>query len=333
MIINPHLPLVDLHRHLDGNIRPRTIWELAQQHQIKLPVNSFEALLPLTQIQDQTSNLLAFLEKLDYGVSVLADLDACYRVAMENMEDAHESGLDYVELRFSPYYMAMNHNLPMADVVEAVIDGVRAGSEKFGIKANLIGILSRTFGAQTCMAELQALLAHKDKICALDLAGDELGFPAALFLEHFHLGRDAGWQITVHAGEADGPQSIWNAIEQLGATRIGHGVAATQDEPLMDYMARNNIAVESCPTSNYQTATIKAIKDSPIPVFLDKGICVTLNTDDPAVSNINLENEYQVASEIIGLNREQLEQVQRNGVQAAFLSAEDKRALFASKAG
>nr|WP_232848706.1 adenosine deaminase [Bowmanella yangjiangensis] len=333
MIINPHLPLVDLHRHLDGNIRPRTIWDLAQQHQIKLPVNSFEALVPLTQIQDQTSDLLAFLEKLDYGVSVLADLDACYRVAMENMEDAHESGLDYVELRFSPYYMAMNHNLPMADVVEAVIDGVRAGSEKFGIKANLIGILSRTFGAQTCMAELQALLAHKDKICALDLAGDELGFPAALFLEHFHLGRDAGWQITVHAGEADGPQSIWNAIEQLGATRIGHGVAATQDERLMAYMASNNIAVESCPTSNYQTATIKAIKDSPIPVFLDKGICVTLNTDDPAVSNINLENEYRVASEIIGLNREQLEQVQRNGVQAAFLSAEDKRALFASKAG
>ncbi|MBT1065124.1 adenosine deaminase [Bowmanella sp. Y26] len=332
-MINPHLPLVDLHRHLDGNIRPRTIWDLAQQHQIKLPVNSFEALVPLTQIQDQTSDLLAFLEKLDYGVSVLADLDACYRVAMENMEDAHESGLDYVELRFSPYYMAMNHNLPMADVVEAVIDGVRAGSEKFGIKANLIGILSRTFGAQTCMAELQALLAHKDKICALDLAGDELGFPAALFLEHFHLGRDAGWQITVHAGEADGPQSIWNAIEQLGATRIGHGVAATQDERLMAYMASNNIAVESCPTSNYQTATIKAIKDSPIPVFLDKGICVTLNTDDPAVSNINLENEYRVASEIIGLNREQLEQVQRNGVQAAFLSAEDKRALFASKAG
>ncbi|GGO73093.1 adenosine deaminase [Bowmanella pacifica] len=333
MIINPHLPLVDLHRHLDGNIRPRTIWDLAQQHQIKLPVNSFEALVPLTQIQDQTSDLLAFLEKLDYGVSVLADLDACYRVAMENMEDAHESGLDYVELRFSPHYMAMNHNLPMAEVVEAVIDGVRAGSEKFGIKANLIGILSRTFGAPTCMAELQALLAHKDKICALDLAGDELGFPAALFLEHFHLGRDAGWQITVHAGEADGPQSIWNAIEQLGASRIGHGVAATQDERLMDYMANNNIAVESCPTSNYQTATIKAIKDSPIPVFLDRGICVTLNTDDPAVSNINLENEYRVAREIIGLSGEQLEQVQRNGVQAAFLSAEDKRALFARKAG
>lgn len=333
MIINPHLPLVDLHRHLDGNIRPRTIWELAQQHHIKLPVNSVEALVPLTQIQDQTSDLLAFLEKLDYGVSVLADLDACYRVAMENMEDAHESGLDYVELRFSPYYMAMNHNLPMAEVVEAVIDGVRAGSEKFGIKANLIGILSRTFGAPTCMAELQALLAHKDKICALDLAGDELGFPAALFLEHFHLGRDAGWQITVHAGEADGPQSIWNAIEQLGASRIGHGVAATQDERLMDYMANNNIAVESCPTSNYQTATIKAIKDSPIPVFLDRGICVTLNTDDPAVSNINLENEYRVAREIIGLSGEQLEQVQRNGVQAAFLSAEDKRALFARKAG
>ncbi|ALS98216.1 adenosine deaminase [Lacimicrobium alkaliphilum] len=331
-MINPNLPLTDLHRHLDGNIRPRTIWELAQQHGIKLPADSYEALLPLTQVQGQTSDLLDFLQKLDYGVSVLADIDACYRVAMENMEDAHESGLDYVELRFSPYYMARTFELDMVQVVEAVIDGVRAGSEKFGIQANLIGILSRTFGAEICCKELDSLLACKDRITALDLAGDELGYPAELFLDHFKLARDAGWQITVHAGEADGPKSIWNAIEKLGASRIGHGVAATQDDKLMEYMAKNLIAVESCPTSNYQTATLKAIADSPMPLFLERGLCVTLNTDDPAVSNINLENEYRVAKEIIGLSDAQLEQVQRNGVTAAFISEQDKKALYARKA-
>ena len=330
-MINANLPLVDLHRHLDGNIHPQTIWKLANKNNIQLPAGSLEELIPLTQIQDQTSDLLAFLQKLDYGVSVLADTDDCYTVAYENMLDAKQQGLDYVELRFSPYYMSMNHKLNMADVVAAVIDGVRAGERETGVKANLIGILSRTFGAETCMAELQSLLAHKEKIVALDLAGDEINYPAEQFKTHFKQGRDAGWQITVHAGEADGPQSIWNAIEMLGATRIGHGVAATRDPRLMEYMVKNNIAVESCPTSNYQTATISAVKDSPLPVFLENGILVTLNTDDPAVSNIDLPHEYKVAHDVIGMSESQLSTVQKNGVMAAFLSESEKQLLLSAK--
>ncbi|AWL11745.1 Adenosine deaminase [Saliniradius amylolyticus] len=326
-MINYALPVVDLHRHLDGNIHPKTIWALAQEHHLELPADSLEALIPLAQVQGQTSDLMDFLQKLDYGVSVLADVDACHRVAHENMRDAAEAKLDYVELRFSPYYMAHTHDLPMADVVAAVVDGVRAGSREFGVKANLIGILSRTFGADICMQELQALLTHQDKIKALDLAGDELGYPAELFLEHFKQARDAGWFITIHAGEADGPQSVWNAIEKLGANRIGHGVAATQDPKLMDYMARHEISVESCPTSNYQTATIDDIKKHPMPTFLEHGINVTLATDDPAVSNIDLENEYRVAHEVIGISQRQLEQIQLGGVKAAFLSEAEKQQL------
>lgn len=330
-MINTTLPLVDLHRHLDGNILPDTIWKLANKNGIQLPAASLEELIPLTQIQDQTSDLLAFLQKLDYGVSVLASTEDCHLVAYENMLDAQRQGLDYVELRFSPYYMSMNHNLNMADVVEAVIDGVRSGEKDTGVKANMIGILSRTFGAQTCMAELESLLAHKDKISALDLAGDEINYPAELYKEHFFKGRDAGWQITVHAGEADGPQSIWNAIEMLGACRIGHGVAATRDPKLMEYMAKHKIAVESCPTSNYQTATIASVKESPMPVFLDNDLLVSLNTDDPAVSNIDLPHEYDVAHKVIGLSEETLSQVQRNGVESAFLSDSEKKALYDAK--
>lgn len=330
-MITPNIPLVDLHRHLDGNILPDTIWKIADKNGIKLPADSLEELIPLTQIQDQTSDLLAFLQKLDYGVSVLATIEDCYTVAYENLLDAKRQSLDYVELRFSPYYMSMNHNLNMADVVAAVIDGVKAGERDTGIKTNLIGILSRTFGAETCMSELESLLEHKSKIVALDLAGDEINYPAEQFKTHFHKGRDAGWQITVHAGEADGPKSIWNAIELLGATRIGHGVAATQDPALMEYMAKNQIAVESCPTSNYQTATIASVKDSPLPVFLENGILVTLNTDDPAVSNIDLPHEYRVAKDVIGMSDEQLSKVQDNGVTAAFLSDSDKKQLRDSK--
>ncbi|MEP4888735.1 MAG: adenosine deaminase [Aliiglaciecola sp.] len=331
-MIDYTLPLVDLHRHLDGNIQPHVIWELAQKHHIALPAKSLQDVEQLTQIHDKTSDLLAFLTKLDVGVSVLADYDACYKVAYENMRDAKNSRLDYVELRFSPYYMAQSHDLNMTDLIAAVIDGVRAGEKDFKVKANLIGILSRTFGADVCMQELNALLNYQDEIVGLDLAGDELGYPAELFTDHFVKARDADWHITVHAGEADGPQSIWNAIYKLGASRIGHGVTAVQDEKLLAYMVDNKIAIESCPTSNYQTATVKNLKKHPLATFLQHQVLVTLNTDDPAVSNIDIAHEYKVANEVLGISEQQLKTIQLNGVKAAFLSADDKKALIDSKA-
>ena len=163
-MIDPQLPLVDIHRHLDGNIRPETIWDLATRHNIALPAKDLDELRPLCQIQDKTADLLAFLSRLDYGISVLADTDACYRIAYENMQDAKRAGLDYVELRFSPFYMAQSHQLNVADVVEATIAGCTDGSRDFAIKHNLIGILSRTFGTDACTLELNGLLAHKDPI-------------------------------------------------------------------------------------------------------------------------------------------------------------------------
>ncbi|UAA40560.1 adenosine deaminase [Paraneptunicella aestuarii] len=330
-MINPNIPLVELHRHLDGNIHPETIWDLAQKHGIALPASSLDELVPMTQIIEQTSDLMAFLEKLEYGVSVLADLQACRRVAFENLRDAKAQGIDYIELRFSPYYMAKAHNLDMAGVVEAVIDGVQAGIQQYGVQAKLIGILSRTFGADICMQELQALLAHKDSIVALDLAGDELNFPAPMFVEHFNKGRDAGWQITVHAGEADGPESIWNAIKLLGATRIGHAIAATRDPELMSYMAKNRIAVESCPTSNFHTSTVKELEKHPLPLFLENEILVSISTDDPAVSNIDLPHEYEVAHKVLGMTAEQLSRLQENAIKSAFMTESERQALWNKK--
>ncbi|WP_336821555.1 adenosine deaminase, partial [Cedecea sp. VD20] len=227
-MIDTTLPLTDLHRHLDGNIRAQTILDLGRQFNLSLPANTLETLRPHVQVVETAPDLVSFLQKLDWGVKVLGDLEACRRVAWENIEDAARNGLHYVELRFSPGYMAMSHNLPVAGVVEAVIEGVRQGCRDFGVEARLIGIMSRTFGEAACEAELNALLAHRDSITALDLAGDELGFPGSLFLNHFNRARDAGWRITVHAGEAAGPESIWQAIRELGAERIGHGVKAVE---------------------------------------------------------------------------------------------------------
>ncbi len=327
-MVNKHFPLVDLHRHLDGNVRVNTIWELAQQHNIQLPANSLAELAPHVQIQGKESSLVAFLAKLDWMVGVLADLDAVKRIAYENVADAALSGLDYAELRFSPYYMAMNHKLPLQGVVEAVVDGVQAGLKDHQVKVNLIGIMSRTFGQQACLDELNALLACKNHLVAIDLAGDELGFPGDLFNEHFAKVRASDLAITVHAGEAAGSESIWQAIKELGATRIGHGVKAVHDDKLLAYMAENRIGVESCPTSNLHTSTVADYATHPIKTFLDKGVLVSLNTDDPGVSNIDIMHEYDVAVKEIGLSQEQIWTVQQNGLAMAFLSDAEKQALI-----
>ncbi len=330
-MIDNSLPLVDLHRHLDGNIRPATVWSLAQQFNIALPERNLEAFIPHVQIRDQEADLLAFLKKLDWGVSVLGSLDACKRVAEENVADAYNAGLDYAELRFSPYYMAMAYKLPIADVVAAVVDGIKAGVKQFDIKINLIGILSRTFGVENCSAELEGLLSHKDDLVAIDLAGDECNFAGDLFKEHFKRVAKADLHCTIHAGEAAGAESVWQAINELGATRIGHGVNSYHDAKLLDYMAQHNIAIESCLTSNFQTGTINNLSQHPIKQFLAAGIPVCLNTDDPAIQGIEIKNEYQVAHQQLNFSQAQLKQIQENGLKVAFLSASEKKQLRAKK--
>ena len=326
-MIDKNIPFTDLHRHLDGNIRPQTILELGQQFQIQLPANTLHKLLPHVQVMDNQPDLLSFLNKLDWGVKVLGNLEACRRVAWENMQDAAQQGLDYVELRFSPFYMAMNHQLPLAGVVEAVIDGVQQGSRDFDLPAKLIGIMSRTFGQAHYQQELDALLTHRDQITALDLAGDELGFPGELFIDHFKQARDAGWHISVHAGEAAGASSIWQAIQTLGATRIGHGVKAVEDAKLLDYLVEHQIGIESCITSNLQTSTVADIAQHPLKTFLEHGILATINSDDPAVEGIDIQHEYLHAAPQAGLSKAQIRQAQQNGLSIAFLSAQEKQQL------
>jgi len=328
-MINKNIPLTDIHRHLDGNVRLQTILDLGQKFNVALPADNLIDLKPHVQIVEKEPSLIAFLAKLDWMVGVIGDLDAVRRIAFENVQDAYNAGLDYAELRFSPGYMAMSHKLPVQGVVEALLDGIEAGKAQFDIKINLIGILSRTFGVDACKIELDALLSQQDSLVAIDLAGDELGYPSDLFTQHFKQVRDSGLNITVHAGEAAGSEAIWYAIEQLGANRIGHGVKAIEDPKLMDYLAKHQIGIESCPTSNIQTSTVESYQTHPIKKFLEHGLLVSLNTDDPGVSDIEIDHEYTVAARAIGLTTANLKTLQENGLKQAYLSASEKQQLIA----
>ena len=329
--IDPKLPLIDLHRHLDGAIRLETVVELAAEKGIELPAYDVDGLRPYVVVEGKAAGLMDFIGRFRYLTAILTDLDACRRVAYENVEDAKREGIDYIELRFSPWFMALPNGLHPEGVVEAVADGIIAGERDFGVRAQAIGIMSRTYDTDTCHHELDALLAHRDHLAAIDLAGDEEKFPARLFREHFHRALDAGLSVTVHAGEVEGPHSVWDAIRELGATRIGHGIHSLEDPALVEYLAENGIGLEINITSNIQIGAVEDYADHPVKQILDSGVLANLNTDDPAISGIDLHHEFEVAAPRAGLTPQQTRRAQANALEMAFLPEEEKKVLLAKK--
>jgi adenosine deaminase len=320
--------LIDLHHHLDGSLRLETILDLGLSHNLPLPAKTLEGLRPYVQVSGPQPGVMAFIEKFEWMTGVLVDYDACHRVAYENVEDAAREGLDYIELRYSPWFMAEAHHLEAAGVVEAVTDGIRSAERDLGIRANQIGIISRHYGPEIAWKELAALKSQKDEFVGLDLAGDEANFPGELFVEHFKKARESGWHITVHAGEAAGAESIWQALNGLGAERIGHAVRAVDDPALLDYLLEHQIGLECNLTSNVQTTTVPDYPSHPMRRFMELGLLATLNTDDPGISAIDLHYEYNVAAPKAGLSDEMIRQAQQNALHTAFLSQPEKDKLL-----
>lgn len=331
-------PLVELHRHLDGNVRLETVLDLARSRGIELPADDLESLRPFVQITEPEPDLPAFFQKFAVLRRVMADEAAVRRIARENVEDAAAQGIDYLELRFSPWFMAETNGLDPTGVVEAVCDGLEEALSAPGEaervaaglppRARLIGIISRNYGVDVGWKELEAALAGRDRgVVALDLAGDEKNWPGGLFVEHFRAAREAGLHTIAHAGEADGPESVRQAVVELGAERIGHGVRSVEDPSVLELLAERGTPLEVCPTSNVHTSTVPRLKDHPLRRLYDRGLKVTLNTDDPSISGIELEHEYRVAREVLGFTEADLRVCQQNAVEAAFLSRDEREAL------
>ncbi|MCJ7623521.1 MAG: adenosine deaminase [Anaerolineaceae bacterium] len=325
------IPLIDLHRHLDGSVRLETILEVGLQNNLPLPETELEKLRPHVQVTEPQPGILTFFEKFVWLTRILLNYDICRRIAYENVEDAKNEGIDYIELRFSPWFMADANGLDPYGVTEAVIQGIHEGVDSFGVKVNIIGIISRTYGPDIAWKEFDALYKYREHITALDLAGDEVNYPGELFVNHFKKARDMGWNITIHAGEAAGPESVWYALNELGATRIGHAVTAVEDPNLIDYLAENRIGIESNLTSNYQTSTVQDYASHPLRTFLENGILATINTDDPGISGIDLPFEYEHAAPAAGLTQDQISIAQRNALKVAFIDDKDREKLLRKK--
>jgi adenosine deaminase len=322
------LPKVDLHRHLEGSLRVKTLLDVAQQHSLTLPMGIMR-LDRMVQVQKgEPYTFENFLAKFNVLRLFYRSPEVIARVTSEAIEDAAIDKVRYLELRFTPVALSRAERFPLSDVVDWVCEAARDASRKFGLPVRLIVSVNRHESPE--LAEQVAWIAaeRQDKgIVGMDLAGNEAEFLADPFTGIFREANQSGLRLTIHAGEWAGAQNVRDAIEKFGAERIGHGVRVMEDDYTVALARERGIVFEVCLTSNYQTGVIPELTQHPICRMLDAGLDVTLNTDDPSISQITLGHEYRVAVEELGLEPALLKQRILAAAQASFLPEAERARL------
>lgn len=308
--------MIDLHLHLDGSLRPETVWELLTERNIN-EFDNVDDLKKYLQAPYDCRDLNDYLKCFDLPIKVLQKEQEIIRNVKELCETLGRQKVNYAEIRFAPMF-SMKEGLSMDAVVEAAIEGVRIGERDAGIKAELILCCMRGAGESDNMATVEcARKYYGNKVCALDLAGAEGMFPTELYEEVFRKASKYDIPYTIHAGEAAGPESIRKALS-YGAVRIGHGVRCVEDEALMDYLAEKEIPIEVCPTSNMQTKVFDDVSKYPLKKILERGVHVTLNTDNMTVSGTSILRERKFCMETLGLSERDIELMEQYSLGAAF---------------
>jgi adenosine deaminase len=324
------LPKVLLHDHLDGGLRPETIIELAKDIRYKkLPTNDPGELAEYLYRNANKGNLVEFLKGFEYTTAVMQTKEGIRRVAYEMMEDMKNDGVCYVETRFAPVYH-INKNIYPEDAVLAVLDGLEEGKRDFGVGYGLILSAMRNMKNSLEIAEL-AVNFKDSGVVGFDLAGEEGGYPPKKHIEAFQLIQRANFNITIHAGEAFGKESIWQAIQWCGAHRIGHATHLREDialdkdgntvvfGELAQYIMDKRIPLEICLLSNLHTGAVDRLENHPFKILYDNKFRVTINTDDRLMSNTSMTKEFITAQKYFGITMDDIEKITINAMKSAFI--------------
>ncbi len=321
--------LIDLHLHLDGSLSPEAIWELAVRAGVRLPCQDVDALRPLLVAEQDCENLGEYLEKFDLPLQVLQTEETLSLAVYLLLKQLSKDGLVYAEIRFAPQ-LHLSRGLTQRQVVTAAVKGLARGIEEFGLPAQLILCCMRSDDNRS--ANLETVRVAKEflrkGVCAVDLAGNEAAFPTESFGDIFALAAQLDVPVIIHAGEAAGPESVYQALS-LGARRIGHGIRSARDTDLLKVLVQKQIPLETCFTSNLQTKAVASEKEYPIKYLLEQGIPVTVNTDNMTVSGTSLRKEYLLLQEKLGLSDDALLTLACNAAAAAFLPLDKTAALKA----
>lgn len=312
--------MIELHLHLDGSLRPETVWELAKEQKIELPAKTVEDVRYKMEVPEDCKTLEEYLERFDMPLMVLQKADALERVAFELTEDLARSGVTYAEIRFAPQ-LSLKEGLTQDEVTEAAIRGVKRGMEQYPqIRVGLIlccmrGDTNEELNMQTVETAKKYL---GDVVCAVDIAGAESLFPTERFAPVFAKVREYGIPMTIHAGEAAGPDSMRTALS-YGTKRIGHGVAAATDPELVKMLVEEGITLEVCVTSNYQTKVVPSIEAHPIKKLFDAGVHVTVNSDNMTCSRTDIRKEIALLKNVLGFTDREIETMEEYAWEARFL--------------
>jgi adenosine deaminase len=313
------LPKTELHLHIEGSLEPEMMFALAAKHGLTPAYPSVEALRAAYDFHD----LQSFLDLYYAGVEVLRDADDFRALAFAYLERAHADGVVHCEIFFDPQSHT-GRGIPFATVMTGLIAGIAEAREQLGISAYLILCFLRHLDADAALATLQEALAWKEHIIGVGLDSSEIGHPPSKFAAVFARARDAGFRCVAHAGEEGPPAYIHEALDLLHVARIDHGVRAEEDPALCARLARERIPLTVCPLSNVSLAVFKRLADHNLGRLLDAGLCITLNSDDPAYFGGYLSENYRATARALGFGKAQLIRLAKNSFEASFLPDDDK---------
>lgn len=309
------LPKIELHCHLDCSVRIATVAELGRELGLRLPNPLKEALVS----PEVCADLADYISRVHLMLEVMQDRENLTRIAREFVEDLSADGVVYGEARFAPQ-LHTRAGLTMQEVLDAVSEGIAEGTGATGVQVGLILCCLRHEDPEVSLSVARLAAHNAENVCGVDLAGDEARYPGAPHRAAFELAREAGIRRTVHAGEAAGAASIREAIEVLGAERIGHGVRIEESSEMMECARQRGIALEMCPLSNYQTRAVQTLANHPIDRLLRKNFRVTVSTDCRTISQTSVSSEFARLEKLFGWGQREFSICQRNAADAAFAS-------------
>jgi adenosine deaminase len=316
------LPKAQLHVHMVGSIRPETVWSFVEQGEIDTAYESVDEISQLFQYQDFGHFIQTYISIVD----LITDEQQFERIAYEFLEDNVQCNVRYVEASFSPADHT-NRGLEFPKMIDAINQGIRRAEKDFGIRCDIRIDLVRNYGSNVGMTVLDWIEEKPDNIVSIDIGGSEDKFPPKPYASTYKRAKKMGLHLVAHAGEAAGPSSIWDAVKYLNVERIGHGLTAIHDESLLEYLKEKEIVIETCPVSNIRTGVVESLDKHPIREFFDRGLIVTINSDDPALFGTDMNNEYMKIHENCGFTIPELMQLGLNAIDSAFISDENRNEI------
>lgn len=323
-------PKVNLHHHLEGAVRPETFAELVRELGVDVPGLAGQSAADYLTVSGEETSLADFLDKIARTFVVTQFSGVLRRIALEISESAAAESVRYLEVRFGPW-LHVERGRPLTEPIEEVLSGLAEGERRWGVKGRVIISALRHHTRQQNSELLEAAIAYRHRgVVAFDLAGDEAAFPAAGFRELFLQAAEAGLGVTIHAGEAGPAAGVWEAVHELKAQRVGHGIRLIDDPALMQAVRDAGTVLEVCPTSNVHTRAVDSLASHPVRKLFDVGVRLTIGDDDPTTSGITLSGEYRLLSEQFGFTAEELQAVVMTGAAAAFLPEAERTQLLSS---